>query len=148
MAKEFFPAAFYFQVKFNGKKSAYTSFQEVSGIKATVKTESVASGGENYEMRLPKGMEYTTLKLKRGIASASSPLVKWCRAILTPNFANPITLKDISVSLMNPSHNPCRSWDFVNAYPISWELDAFNSTKNEVAIETIELTYHYFERTL
>ena len=47
---------------------------------------------------------------------------------------------------MDEQASAIRSWSFVNAYPVGWEAEAFNSTKNELAIEKIELSYHYFTR--
>lgn len=148
MPKDLPPVAFYFQVKFEGNKSPDTSFQEVSGIKADIKTETVTGGGEHYDIRLPKSVDYTNLTLKRGLAPASSPLVKWCRDILTPGFANPIIPANLVVTLLNQDGNACMSWSFTRAYPVNWDVDVFNSTENKLAIESIVLTYHYFERTL
>ena len=54
----------------------------------------------------------------------------------------------VQVHLIGGDKVPVRSWAFSNAYPVSWEVDGFNSTKNEVAIETIELRYSYLSRIL
>jgi hypothetical protein len=32
-------------------------------------------------------------------------------------------------------------WSFADAYPVNWEVENFNATKNAVAIEKIELAY-------
>ena len=60
----------------------------------------------------------------------------------------PIVTQELTVSLMDSSGAPARSWSFVNARPVKWEVEGFNSTKNEVAIEKIELAYNYFDRIL
>jgi len=52
------------------------------------------------------------------------------------------------VQLLNEKGMPKRAWSFMNAYPVSWEVDEFNSTKNEVAIEKIELSYTWSNRVL
>lgn len=141
------PSAFYFKVVFNGDTSD-SSFQEVSGITSEMKTEDVTEGGENrFVHKLPVGMSHGNLELKRGIAMLSSPLVTWCKAVLESDFTQPIVPKDINVYLLDGEGNYIREWSFENAFPIKWEVEGFNSTKNEVAIEKISLSYTCVKRT-
>lgn len=143
------PVAFYFKVAFLGlkPKDSDTSFQDVSGIGSEMKTEDYAEGGENrFVHRLPKSVEYKKLVLKRGMATKNSELVKWCSTVLEGGFSKPIKPMSVQVSLMNGAGKIIRSWQFNNAYPVKWEADGFNSTKNDVAIETIELSYNNFSR--
>ena len=62
------------------------------------------------------------------------------------DFSKPIKPMEIKVYLLNEDHNPVRGWSFSNAYPVKWEIDGFNATKNDVAIESIDLCYHKLER--
>ncbi len=144
------PPAFYFKVVFNSKSSIPdTSFQDVSGIKATIETETYTELGENGAVyQLPKPPTYTNLVLKRAIADKDSGLVKWCRSIFEGDFAMPIEPLLVQVHLMGENADPVRSWSFANAFPVSWDVGNFNSSKNEVAIETIELRYSSFSREL
>jgi phage tail-like protein len=124
-----------------------TSFQEVSGIGSKIDTEPVVEGGENrYVHQLPKGVTHDPLVLKRGIAKINSPLVIWCKSVLEAGFIVPIVPMTVMVFLLNENKIPVRSWSFANAYPVNWEVESFNSTKNEVAIEKIELRYNYSNR--
>jgi phage tail-like protein len=143
------PAAFAFKVAFIGSEDiSDTSFQDVSGIKATIETETYKELGENgFEYQLPKPATYTNLVLKRGVASTNSPLVLWCKSI----FENELSIfepMEIMVSLIDENKEPKRAWSFSNAFPVSWEVEAFNSSKNEVAIEKIELSYNFLTRVL
>jgi len=142
------PTAFYFKVTFAATLGlSDTSFQEVSGIKVEIETESYTEGGENrYIHQLPKAAKSSNLVLKRGISAIDSALYIWCKAVFEGGFLLPITPMPVFVYLMNDQKIPVRSWCFANAYPVSWEADPFNSTKNEVAIEKIELSYSYFTR--
>ncbi len=142
--------AFYFKVVFSATLGlSDTSFQEVSGIGSEIETESVVEGGENrYIHKLPKPVKHPNMVLKRGIAQLTSPLVVWCKAVLEGDFMTQILPMPIEVYLMNENKTPVRAWSFANAYPIKWEVDPFNSTKNEVAIEKIELSYNYSNRTI
>ncbi len=126
-----------------------TSFREVSGIGAEMKTEEFREGGENrYVHHLPTAVNHPTLTLKRGIGKISSPLVVWCKQTLELGFLTPIVPMPVVVSLLNENGNPVRSWAFANAFPVNWDVESFDSTKNEVAIEKIELRYTYLSRLL
>ena len=112
-----------------------------------IETEDVVEGGENrFVHRLPKAVKHPKLVLKRGIAPVDSPLVKWCKSVLEGGLSAAIETKELHVRLLNENKDPLRAWSFVNAYPIKWEIESFNSTKNEVAIEMIELSYDYSTR--
>nr|WP_320017560.1 phage tail protein [uncultured Desulfobacter sp.] len=146
---EYPPAAFYFKVMFEATLGLVdTSFQEVSGINATIETEEVPEGGELFAHRLPKAVKYDNLILKRGIAKISSPLVCWCKSVLETDFITPVAPQSLCVFLQDGNDMPSRAWMFANAFPVKWQVGAFNSTKNEVALETIELTYNYFKRLI
>ncbi len=148
--KEYPLPAFYFKVVFAATSdNDDTSFQEVSGISSEMETEDFNEGGENrFVHRLPKSLKHSKLVLKRGVAEMNSPLVSWCRDVLDGEFIKPIKPMTIEVRLMNEEGEPVRVWSFVNAFPVSWEVEGFNSTKNEIAIEKIELSYHYFDRVV
>jgi phage tail-like protein len=142
------PTAFYFKVTIDGSQQGEdTSFQEVSGIGPEIQTEEVVEGGENrYVHRLPKPTKHPLLVLKRASAKVKSPLVKWCIEILEGDLSAPIEPKRVIVHLLNENGDPTRSWSFADAYPVQWETGVFNSTKNEVAVETIKLSYSYSKR--
>ncbi len=142
--------AFYFKVAFaaTGLKDD-SSFQEVSGLNSELAFEEVREGGENrYVQRLPTGVKHPPLELKRGVGSVDSSLVQWCRAVMDGDQLTRIQTLPLAVYLMNAQEIPVRAWQFADAYPIKWDFDAFNSTKNEVAIEKIVLSYTYSSRII
>lgn len=142
------PAAFYFTVTFGtATRDADCSFQEVGGIGAEMETETVIEGGENrFVYQLPKAVKHQRLVLKRGVAPFKSRLVTWCRNVLEGDLAQPISTKRMQVHLLDEKGEPLRSWSFENAYPVKWDVEPFQSNKNEVALEKIELTYLYSKR--
>jgi phage tail-like protein len=142
------PSAFYFKVVFEGSSDGVdSSFQDVSGISSEMSTEDVSEGGENrFIHKLPTAIKQSNLELKRGIAPTSSPLVVWCQQIMEGGFISAITPRTINVYLLNEEATPIRGWSFANAFPIRWEVEGFNSTKNEVAIEKIVFSYTYSKR--
>jgi phage tail-like protein len=144
------PVAFSFKVVFAATAGKFdTSFQEVSGIKAEITTETYKELGENgFEYQLPNPPVYPKLMLKRGISSMTSPLVLWCKSVFESNFSIPFEPMDIMVYLMDEDKVPKRAWGFSNAFPVSWEVDGFKSDENKVAIEKIELRYNSLTRQL
>jgi phage tail-like protein len=143
------PSAFYFQVSCGGSCDADTSFQEVSGIGPQIETEAVVEGGENrFVHNLPKAVKHPRLMLKRGVADGKSDLVQWCRSVLEGGFIERIKPRLLEVSLLDEDGKPLRRWSFDSAYPVQWEVEPFNSTKNEVALEKIELCYAFSKRVL
>ncbi|MBC7562516.1 MAG: phage tail protein [Gemmatimonadaceae bacterium] len=141
-------AAFHFSVTFGTNAAdADASFQEVTGIGPEFETEALPEGGENrYTLQVPKGMRHPKLVLKRGIAPLESKLVAWCKAVMEGGLNKPIYPKMLNVFLLDADGRPLRCWSIVNAWPVHWETEGFNSTKNEVAVEKIELSYAYSTR--
>ena len=72
-----------------------------------------------------------------------SALIGWFRDAVESFKFDP---KDVVVTLLNPSHEPLESWNFVKAYPVKWSISGFNAQGNELVVETIELAYQYFTR--
>ncbi len=143
--------AFYFSVEFLGAKNGApkdSSFQEVSGLTPEIETEAVVEGGENrFIYQLPKQVKYPKLMLKRGILNMNSPLVGWCRKVFEGGYIDTVQTADLSIRLMDQQGEVARVWDIVSAYPVKWDVEAFNSTKNDIAIEKIELSYNFMVRT-
>ncbi|HEX7817328.1 phage tail protein [Dyella sp.] len=150
LSDAFFPVAFQFTVSLGAVPTGIdSSFQEVSGLEQTMDVEELREGGENrFVHQLPKGVQQKKLMLKRGVTALSSPLIAWCKATLEGGLTMPIVLMPLTISLLDGSGLPVRIWLYNNAYPVRWDIDAFNSTKNEVAVETIELAYQYAQRML
>jgi len=142
------PAAFYFMVTFGSNaQDSDSSFREVSGIAPEMETEAVVEGGENsYVLALPKAVKHPRLVLKRGIASENSRLLAWCKEVLEGGLNTLIRPQQVHLLLLNGAGRPLRKWSFDNAYPVKMEIEAFNSTKNEVAVEKIELSYAFSKR--
>ncbi|WP_268034048.1 phage tail protein [Algoriphagus sp. PAP.12] len=137
------PTAFYFNVKFPDFPEMDCSFQEVSGLKVTVKVTEKMEGGDNYFIHyLPSPPKYSNLVLKRALIQ-SSQLDSWCRDALEDFKFQPL---DLQVILLGSQGEPLSSWSVYKAIPLSWELSTLGSTKNELAIETLTLKYKNFRK--
>lgn len=142
------PVSFSFQLSFGGQEDdGAIGFQEASGINNEMNIEEVGSGGENrFKYRLPGVVKYNNLVLKRGLVTSSSTLSKWVQQTLEDGLSNPITPKDITVALLDSERKVLISWDFINAYPVKWEVSDFKSMESSIAIESIEFAYNYFKK--
>ena len=142
------PVAFHFAVSFGtATRDADCSFREVSGLGPEMETETVVEGGENrFVYQLPKAVKHPRLVLKRGVAPFTSRLVTWCRDVLEGGLAWPVTTKLMHVALLDATGQPLRAWSFENAFPVKWEVDPFQSEKNDVAMEKVELSYLFSKR--
>jgi len=140
------PTAFYFSVLFLGMDAIDSSFQEVSGLKATFGLEDRTEGGENrFVHRFPKPPTFTDLVLKRCLVP-NSRLDKWCSQAIN-NFK--FSPRDIHITLLGAGDTKIlASWNVIHAFPVSWELSPLNSTTNQLAIETLTLNYRHFKRTI
>lgn len=142
MAEYYPPLGFHFKVEFSDFPGEY-QFQSVSGLSVDVDTENFAEGGENrFEHKLPVRTKYPNLVLKRGLV-VDSDLIKWCRDAVE-NFSFKPT--NLVVKLLNEKHEPLLSWNVVHAWPVKLSMTDFNAEENKIAIETIELSYNYFNR--
>ena len=137
------PPKFAFQVNFNGAGiQGESSFQEVSGLKVGWAKQKVKeAGGAEIVHQLPTHPQFSNLVLKRGFLTDSS-VRTWAMQALSSYQFTPI---QITVSLLNSDGTALQSWVFYNAWPVSWEVDTFNSTENAVLIESMEIAYTYFE---
>lgn len=141
------PVGFYFRVEFRnvtGDEIGNNNdirFQSVSGLNVEFDTESFKEGGENrFEHKLPVRTKYPDLSLKRGMLT-DSRLIEWCMdAFQNRNFTTAI----ITVSLLNESKEPLKTWVVHNAWPKKWNIGDFNAQENALVIETMDFSYNYF----
>lgn len=139
------PLGFHFQLQMvgSGTSEVDAAFMEISGIEATVDYENVSEGGANNEnVRLPKGVSYSNLVLKRGLAT-SSDLVDWLVASMEGFSFIP---QDLQISLLDDKHDVQFCWQFFGALPVKWAVSDFNASSSNVVVETLELNYRYFRQ--
>lgn len=138
------PVAFHFNVMFAGVSPPVpdTAFQAVDGLETGYEVEPLVEGGENAaQFMLPKPVRLQPVKLKRGLALATSGLVRWCKATLEGGLAQPIKPKTLVVSLLDADGLPVATWSLAEAYPLKWTIAGFDAMKNELAMETVELAH-------
>ncbi|CAM3458434.1 phage tail protein [Aequorivita lipolytica] len=136
------PSAFYFAVKFLDTPDMDSSFQEVSGLKVALGTESREGGDNQFIHYVPKPPTFSDLILKRSLLPNQN-LNKWCKNAFENFVFDP---KDIHLSLMGADGVTLASWNIKGAYPVSWELAVLDRASNELAIEALVLKYSSFKK--
>lgn len=137
--------SFAFQVVVDGL-GGVAAFSEVSGLEASVKFDEVRAGGENgFVYRLPTRTEFGNLTLKRGWVD--NEFFRWMLDRGTQPKES--TRRSVTVQLVDRhTKRPVRgaSWTFVQAFPVKWSGPSLKASENAVAIESVELAHHGFQR--
>lgn len=141
------PVGFHFKVEFlfaDGSAKGEIRFQEVGGLGKEMTTEEVTEGGENrFVHRFPKGAKYANLILKRGMLT-NSDIIQWVKNAIDDFDIQPA---DVTVTLLNPEHEPLVTWDFVHCWPVKWSTADLKAQENSALIETLELAYQHYRQS-
>jgi len=136
MAVNYPITAFHFQVEWGGTRIGFT---EVSGL--TVELQSIdyreGNSPEYQVTKMPGIPQYSNITLKRGMYRSDNEFFQWLNTVKL----NEIERRDLTISLLNEEHEPITVWKVKDAWPSKVEGPSLNSTGNEVAVETIELTH-------
>jgi phage tail-like protein len=112
-------------------------FSEVSGLVVEVETEDYQEGGvNNYVHKLPKGIKYPNLVLKRGVTD-SDDLWKWHQNVVNGK----IEKKSGNIILQDSEGNVKWTWSVEDVHPIKWTGPDFKADNSAIAIESLELVH-------
>ena len=67
--------------------------------------------------------------------------MKWLSSVKM----NTVERRDLTISLLDESHNPVMTWKVNRAFPVKVEGPQLKASGNEVAIESIELAHEGLE---
>jgi len=113
-------------------------FQKVSGLSATVETDTIAEGGQNlYTQKVPKGVSYQNLTLERGMVVGSPLNIEFNVAMSLFKFAT----SNVLVTLLAEDKLPRAAWLFMKAWPVKWSTSDLNAADAALVIDTMELAY-------
>ena len=122
-------------------------FMEVSGLEVTVGVEELEEGGENnYVHKLPGRMTWPNITLKRGITQ-NDTLLSWLNKSSGEQFAasgNKLERSTAAITLLGPSAQRLRAWEFDGAFPVKWKGPDFAVSSTDMATEELEITHHGF----
>ena len=127
---------FHFEVQWGGTRIGFT---EVTGLEVTTEKIEYRDGAskEYHKVRMPGMQTFGDLTLKRGIFAADNEFYAWWNTVAL----NTIVRRDITISLLNESHEPVGVWKVKNAWPTKVTSTDLNASGNESAIETLVLAH-------
>ena len=127
---------FHFEVQWGGTRIGFT---EVTGLEVTTEKIEYRDGAskEYHKVKMPGMQTFGDLTLKRGIFAADNEFYDWWNTVAL----NTIERRDITISLLNESHEPVVIWKVKNAWPSKVTSTDLNASGNETAIETLVLAH-------
>ena len=127
---------FHFQVEWGGAKIGFT---EVSGLDLFNEENEYRDGSskEYHKRKMPGMQKLPNIIMKRGAVEGDNYFFDWWNTVA----ANTIERRDVTISLLNESHEPVVVWKIKNAWPVKVQSADLKASGNEVAIETIELAH-------
>ena len=127
---------FHFQVQWGGTKIGFT---EVTGLEVTTEKIEYRDGAskEYHKVRMPGMQTFGDLTLKRGVFAGDNEFYDWWNSVAL----NTVERRDITISLLNESHEPVVVWKVKKAWPTKVTSTDLNASGNETAIETLVVTH-------
>lgn len=127
---------FHFRVEWGGAK---IGFSEVSGLSVETDVVEYRDGAspEFHKIKMPGMQKFGNITMKRGIFQGDNDFYKWWNTVAL----NTIERRDVTISLLNETHEPVCVWKIKNAWPSKVQSTDLKSDDNGVAIETIELAH-------
>ena len=131
---------FHFSVQWGGNR---LGFSEVTGLTQENQVIEYRDGSflEYSSIKMPGLRKFSNIVLKRGVVKSDNDFCKW----LTTIKLNTVERRDLTISLLNESHEPVMVWKIHNAFPVKVEGPQLKAAANEVAIESIEIAHEGME---
>lgn len=127
---------FHFQVDWGGTRIGFT---EVSGLDFSIDPIEYRDGSspEYHKIKMPGMQKFSNITMKRGIFKSDNEYYTWLNTVQL----NTIERRDLTISLLNESHEPVVVWKVKNAWPVKLTSTDLKADGNEVAIESLELAH-------
>ena len=130
--------SFSFLVEIDGVTAA--AFRSVSGLAAEAEVIEFRELGGSHSIKLPGRIRYPNVTLRRGLTT-SHELWDWWETVRDGTLQR----RAVLIALLDDSGQPVLRWTLREAWPVKWELSELDASKNEVAIETLELAHEGLE---
>lgn len=134
---------FHFQVDWGG---TIIGFTEVSGLDVETEVIEYRQGAsqEYHKTKQPGLTKYSNITLKRGTFKSDNEFYAWwdqTKLFEEGNDSGSAYRRDITIKLLNESHEPIVVWKVKRAWPTKVQPTDLKADGNEVAIESIELVH-------
>ncbi|MGH3022772.1 MAG: phage tail protein [Gaiellaceae bacterium] len=129
-----------FLVEIDGIASA--AFKSVSGLAAEAEVIEYREGSDvlSSSRKLPGRVRYPNVTLRRGLTT-SRDLWDWWQTVVDGG----VERRNVVVILLDDSRTPVLRWLLRNAWIARIEASELDASKNEIAIETVELAHEGLE---
>jgi phage tail-like protein len=128
---------FYFTVALDGDTAV--AFQEVDGLDSETQPIEYRHGNSPvfYPIKMPGLGKVGNVTLRKGIFVNDATFWEWYNAIKL----NTIARKTVTISLLDETATPKRTWTLNNAWPTKITGTDLKSEGNEVAVESVEVAF-------
>lgn len=127
---------FHFRVEWGGTRIGFT---EVTGLEVSTDVIEYRDGAspEYSKIKMPGMQKFGNITMKRGTFAHDNEYYNWWNT----HALNTVERRDITISLLNETHEPVVVWKVKNAWPVKVQSTDLKGDGNEVAIETIEIAH-------
>ena len=121
---------------------ASSAFKSVTGLAAEAEVIEYREGSDpvSSSRKLPGRVRYPNVRLSRGLTT-SRDLWDWWETVVN----GAVERRNVAITLLDDSRTPVLRWLLREAWVAKFEAPEFDASKNEVAIETIELAHERLE---
>ncbi|MCW4031190.1 MAG: phage tail protein [Candidatus Bathyarchaeota archaeon] len=134
---------FRFQIEIDGEVHAGFSVATIPDTTSDV-VEYREGNEPAYLRKLPGLTKHGNLTLKHGIAN-SLEIYNWLKLVKQGKIAS--ARKNITIILKDEKGNDAARWAFSGAWPSKYDAPDLTAKGNDVAIETLEISFEMMERT-
>lgn len=129
--------SFYFKVSVDGIGDI--SCSEVSGLETEFDVIEYRAGDSPVftKVKMPGLRKTSDVTLKKGMFKDDKAMWDWLNQVNL----NTIERKTVTVSLLDESGSPVKTWQLTNAWPKKITIEGFKSDGNTAAIETLVLAH-------
>jgi phage tail-like protein len=133
-------SSFLFSVEIHGLIEGY--FRECSGLESTIQVQEDAQAVPGQMRKLPGRIVYANIVLKWGLTK-SNTLYQWHLQAINGTVAR----KNGSILQLDPTgHKELARWNFTDGWPTKYTGPSYNSSGNDIAVETLEIAHEKLER--
>ena len=131
---------FRFRVEIDGIQQA--GFSDATGFDSTITAVEYREGTDPKYVRKLSGLtSFSPLTLKWG-ATASLDIYNWFKA----GIDGAVARKNISIIAVNEAGDDEARWNITNAWPSKYTPPDFSAKANDIAIETLEITFERIDK--